>query len=278
MRQRTRPANWRRYVAWAVKSPISWADAGGRQIITPKYVGNRRLHGDRREATHQPPIGPCCSSACCGTAKSLGHGHLAVRRLCRNVHPAGAGHSRLTEGRRALWMELRPSLSWPEGPLEQALVPSPSWRPWDRGLARDRGSSPHALRRPGHPDHGAQQEDPAVPRLGTGSGRRRIQRLATANDRDRSVSDLSSALQRRFNTASSCLPASARESHRPGGWRNGRRHSACQKPTALGRSARGLVFRELRAGVTDEAHRPESPSSPPVDRRGISAPVIANGP
>lgn len=104
--------------------------------------------------------------------------------------------------------------------------------------------------------------------------------IATANDRDRGVNDLSAALTRRFNTVVLPLPADAEEEVR----------IVRERVTQLGRSLEmpadldGLdeirrvvtVFRELRSGVTDDGRTTiKSPSATLSTAEAIS--VMTNG-
>ena len=76
--------------------------------------------------------------------------------------------------------------------------------------------------------------------------------IATANDRDRGVNDLSSALKRRFNTVVLPLPASADEEVRIVSKRVAEMGSALALPVetpALDEIRRVVtIFRELRSG------------------------------
>ena len=88
------------------------------------------------------------------------------------------------------------------------------------GAARDggrpdragRGADPDALGRAGRADHHLVREDAADPRAGQElQAVRGFNVIATANDRDRGVNELSSALRRRFNTVVLPVPASAEQ-------------------------------------------------------------------
>jgi MoxR-like ATPase len=79
--------------------------------------------------------------------------------------------------------------------------------------------------------------------------------IATANDRDRGVNELSSALRRRFNAVVLPLPASLAEEVQIVQTRVAKQGRALQLPVeapALEQISRLVtIFRELRAGVTD---------------------------
>jgi MoxR-like ATPase len=80
--------------------------------------------------------------------------------------------------------------------------------------------------------------------------------IATANDRDRGVNDISSALRRRFNTVVLPLPATADEEIDIVNRRVDELGAALSLPdaSAAGDEIRRVVtvFRELRSGVTDD--------------------------
>jgi MoxR-like ATPase len=104
--------------------------------------------------------------------------------------------------------------------------------------------------------------------------------IATANDRDRGVNELSSALRRRFNTVVLPLPASEDEevdivSRRVG--QLGRALQLPELPTALDEIQRVVrVFRELRSGVTADGRTTlKSPSGTLSTAEAIS--VVTHG-
>ena len=104
--------------------------------------------------------------------------------------------------------------------------------------------------------------------------------IATANDRDRGVQDLSSALKRRFNTVVLPLPADPEEEVRIVRQRVEQLGSALQLPAeldALDEIRRVVtVFRELRGGVTEDGRTTvKSPSSTLSTAEAIS--VMTNG-
>ena len=90
--------------------------------------------------------------------------------------------------------------------------------------------------------------------------------IATANDRDRGVNDLSSALRRRFNTVVLPLPATEDEEVQIVARRVadlGRALELPDVPAAADEIRRVVrVFRELRSGVTEDGRtKVKSPSS-----------------
>lgn len=104
--------------------------------------------------------------------------------------------------------------------------------------------------------------------------------IATANDRDKGVNDLSSALRRRFNTVVLPLPATAEEEVtivRKRVQELGRALDLPAEPPALEEIRRVVtIFRELRDGLTaDGQARLKSPSSTLSTAEAIS--VINSG-
>ena len=80
--------------------------------------------------------------------------------------------------------------------------------------------------------------------------------IATANNRDRGVNDLSSALKRRFNTVILPPPATAEEEVRIVAARVGEHRAQLQlpgEPPGADQIRRVVtIFRELREGVTED--------------------------
>jgi len=104
--------------------------------------------------------------------------------------------------------------------------------------------------------------------------------IATANDRDRGINDLSSALRRRFNTVVLPLPASEDEEVDIVARRVeqlGQALELPEVPSALEEIRRVVtVFRELRSGMTaDQRTKLKSPSGTMSPAEAIS--VVTNG-
>jgi MoxR-like ATPase len=104
--------------------------------------------------------------------------------------------------------------------------------------------------------------------------------IATANDRDRGVNDLSSALRRRFNTVVLPLPATEDEEVGIVARRVeqlGRALELPELPSALDEIRRVVtIFRELRTGMTtDQRTRLKSPTGTMSPAEAIS--VITSG-
>ena len=97
--------------------------------------------------------------------------------------------------------------------------------------------------------------------------------IATANDRDRGINELSAALRRRFNTVVLPLPADADEEVAIVARRVAELGVALELPTvpAADEEIRRVVtiFRELRNGATEDGRTSlKVPSGTLVDRRG----------
>ena len=104
--------------------------------------------------------------------------------------------------------------------------------------------------------------------------------IATANDRDRGVNELSSALRRRFNTVVLPVPASADEEVEIVARRVaqlGKSLDLPEVPTAMEEIRRVVtVFRELRSGMTEDGRtKLKSPTGTLSTAEAIS--VITSG-
>lgn len=97
--------------------------------------------------------------------------------------------------------------------------------------------------------------------------RRGFNLIATANDRDKGVNELSSALRRRFNTVVMPLPASLEEEVKIVSTRSQATAEALQLPIKANDPATEItrlvtIFRELRSGKTEDGRtKLKSPSS-----------------
>ena len=138
----------------------------------------------------------------------------------------------------------------------------------DRQDRPHRGADPHPVRSAGHADHDPVGEDAADP----GAERARCRRakgfnvIATANNRDQGVNELSCALKRRFNTV--VLPVPARR----GG---GRDRRAARRRRSAGRWScrpRPAALEEIRRVVTD-LPRASRRRRPPTARPSSSRPA-----
>ncbi|WP_436762464.1 ATP-binding protein [Streptosporangium sp. V21-05] len=269
---RTRPPGWK-LSPWAVTAYI----LGDGDQITPKYIGPRRvvevavatLATDRALLLLGVP----------GTAKTWLSEHLAA---------AISGDSTLLVQGTAGTAEEAVRYGWnyarllAEGPSMEALTPSPVMRAMAEGrLARVE----ELTRMPSDVQDALitvlSEKTLPIPELNREiQATRGFNIIATANDRDRGVNDLSSALRRRFNTVVLPVPATAEEevdivSRRVG--QLGRSLELPETLTGLEEIRRVVtVFRELRAGVTEDGRtKVKSPSGTLSTAEAIS--VLTNG-
>ena len=277
---RQRPPGWR-LSPWAVVRYVMGGtagdDANDRVVITPKYVGQQRLveiavatlATDRALLLLGVP----------GTAKTWLSEHLAA---------AISGDSTLLVQGTAGTTEETLRYGWnyarllTEGPSREALVPGPVFRGMERGaivrveeLTRMPAEVQDALVTV------LSEKVLPVPELDTEiAARRGFNLIATANDRDRGVNELSSALRRRFNTVVLPLPASADEEIAIVSRRVrelGATLSLPDVPAAADEIARVVtIFRELRSGVTtDQRTSLKVPTGTLSTAEAIS--VVTNG-
>jgi len=249
--QHERPTNWR-LSPWAVVAYLMGDTLPDGTVITPKYVGRRRLieiavatlATDRALLLVGVP----------GTAKTWVSEHLTA---------AISGDSTLLVQGTAGTSEEHLRYGWnyarllAEGPSTAALVPSPVYRAMERGaivrieeLTRMPSDIQDALVTV------LSEKTLPVPELGgevqAAPG---FNLIATANDRDRGVNDLSAALRRRFNTVVLPLPADADEEVAIVQRRVAELGKALGLPAPAGADeVRRVVtiFRELRSGATED--------------------------
>jgi MoxR-like ATPase len=248
---RPRPANWR-LSPWAVVTYLLGGTAGD-TVITPKYVGSRRLievavatvATDRALLLLGVP----------GTAKSWVSEHLSA---------AISGDSTLLIQGTAGTAEEAIRYGWnyarllAEGPSEAALVSSPVMTAMRTGaIARIE----ELTRLPSDVQDALitvlSEKTLPVPELGIEvQARHGFNVIATANDRDRGVNDLSSALRRRFNTVVLPLPAGVDEEVGIVASRVADLGHTLELPPATDAIAEirrvVTVFRELRSGLTED--------------------------
>jgi MoxR-like ATPase len=247
---RPRPPNWR-LSPWSVVTYLLGGALPDGTAITPKYVGQRRLIEiavatlvtDRALLLLGVP----------GTAKTWVSEHLAA---------AISGDSTLLVQGTAGTPEESLRYGWnyarllAEGPSEAALVPSPVYRAMRAGrLVRVE----ELTRMPSEVQDALvtilSEKVLPVPELDTEvAAVQGFNLIATANDRDRGVNELSSALRRRFNTVVLPLPATTEEEMEIVARRVGELGAALALPDvpAAADEIRRVVtiFRELRDGVT----------------------------
>jgi MoxR-like ATPase len=256
-----RPPNWL-LSPWAVVTYVLGGKLDSGVEITPKYIGNRRLieiavatlATDRALLLIGVP----------GTAKTWLAEHLAAA-VCGNstlLIQGTAGTSE--EAIRYGWNYAR---LLAEGPSRGALVESPLMRAMQQGkLARVE----ELTRIPADVQDTLitilSEKTLPIPELNDeAQAIQGFNVIATANDRDKGVNELSSALKRRFNTVVLPLPDSAEEEVRIVQQRVNSLGRALELPAeapALEEIRRIVtIFRELRSGVTEDGKtKVKSPS------------------
>ena len=269
---RPRPPGWR----LSPSAVVTYLLGDGAKI-TPKYVGPRRLMEvavstlvtDRALLLLGVP----------GTAKTWVSEHMAA---------AISGDSKLLVQGTAGTAEEAIRYGWnyarllSEGPSEAALTPSPIMRAMQTGtIAR----LEELTRVPSDVQDALitilSEKTLPVPELNTEiQGQRGFNLIATANDRDRGVNELSSALRRRFNTVVLPVPASADEEVEIVARRVaqlGKSLDLPEVPTAMEEIRRVVtVFRELRSGMTEDGRtKLKSPTGTLSTAEAIS--VITSG-
>jgi MoxR-like ATPase len=274
---RERPPGWR-LSPWAVTTYLLGGTAADGTPVTPKYVGSRRLievavatlATDRALLLLGVP----------GTAKTWLSEHLAA---------AISGDSTLMVQGTAGTAEEAVRYGWnyarliAEGPSREALVPSPVMRAMSGGqLARVE----ELTRMPSDVQDALitilSEKTLPIPELGSETQAvRGFNVIATANDRDRGVNELSSALRRRFNTVVLPVPASAEEEVDIVTRRVAQLGRSIGLPEDLVHGADEIrrvvtVFRELRQGVTEDGRaKVKSPSGTLSTAEAIS--VVTSG-
>ena len=249
---RQRPPNWR-LSPWAVATYVLGGRLADGTEVTPKYIGERRLieiaiatlATDRALLLLGVP----------GTAKTWVSEHLSAAISGDSTllvqGTAGTGEEAIRYG----WNYAR---LLAEGPSRAALVPSPVMRGMEAGklvrveeLTRIPSDVQDALI--------TILSEKALPIAELGEevqAAKGFNVIATANNRDRGVNELSSALKRRFNTVVLPLPATPDEEVRIVRQRVEQLGRALELPAeapALEEIRRIVtIFRELRSGVTED--------------------------
>jgi MoxR-like ATPase len=273
---RTRPPNWN-LSPWAVTTYLLGGKLDSGFVISPKYIGSRRvieiavatLTTDRALLLLGVP----------GTAKTWVAEHLSA---------AIAGDSTLLVQGTAGTSEESIRYGWnyarllAEGPSLAALVPSPLMRAMQDGkIARVE----ELTRIPADVQDSLitilSEKTLPIPELGEEvQAVKGFNVIATANNRDRGVNELSSALKRRFNTVILPVPATADEEVEIVERRVASLGRALELPAekpALEEIRRIVtIFRELREGVTaDGKTKLKSPSGTLSTAEAIS--VVSQG-
>ncbi|MDO5499113.1 MAG: AAA family ATPase [Propionibacteriaceae bacterium] len=247
---RPRPASWR-LSPWSVVTYLMGGRLSDGTEITPKYIGSRRLMevATATLATDRALL----LLGVPGTAKSWVSEHLAA---------AVSGDSTLLVQGTAGTAEEALRYGWnyarllAEGPSAAAMVASPVMVAMRTGaIARIE----EITRVPADVADGLitvlSEKTLPVPELGTEvQAVRGFNVIATANDRDRGVNDMSSALRRRFNTVVLPLPATVQEEVDIVTRRVADLGRALELPEPAGAVAEirrvVTIFRELRGGAT----------------------------
>jgi MoxR-like ATPase len=273
---RQRPPNWR-LSPWAARTYLLGGKLSNGYIISPKYIGNARLieiavatlATDRALLLYGLP----------GTAKSWVSEHLAAAIMGDSTlliqGTAGADEAAIRYG----WNYARLLV---DGPSGEALVVSPMMRAMRDGkLARIE----ELTRIPAEVQDTLitilSEKTLPVPELNTEvQAQKGFNVIATANNRDKGVNEMSSALMRRFNTVVLPLPATMEEEVDIVDRRVAQLGRALELPAekpALEEIRRVVtVFRELRDGVTSDGKtKLKSPSGTLSTAEAIS--VMTNG-
>lgn len=274
--ERQKPANWQ-LSPWAVVTYLIGGKLDNGFQIKPKYIGQRRLMEiavatlatDRALLLLGLP----------GTAKSWVSEHIAA---------AISGDSTLLVQGTAGTAEESIRYSWnyalllAKGPSREALVASPIMRAMEAGsLAR----LEELTRVPADVQDTLisllSEKTLPIPELATEArAARGFNMIATANNKDRGVNDMSSALKRRFNTVVLPTPDSLDEEVSIVQMRVDSIGRALELPAeapALAEIRRIVtVFRELREGKTEDGKaKLKSPSGTLSTAEAIS--VVSNG-
>jgi len=270
--ERPRPPGWR-LSPWATVTYL----IGDGDAITPKYIGRRRLMElavatlvtDRALLLLGVP----------GTAKTWVGEHLAAAISGDSTLLVQGTSGIAEEAIRYGWDYAR---LLAHGPSREALVPSPVMRAMEEGrlvrieeLTRIPSDVQDALITI------LSEKTLPIPELGDeAQARKGFNVIATANDRDKGVNELSSALKRRFNTVVLPLPDDADEEVTIVAGRVEQLGAALDLPAEMDASGEirrvVTVFRELRSGMTQDGRtKLKSPSGALSTAEAIS--VTING-
>ena len=249
---RERPTNWA-LSPWAVVTYLMGGTLDNGFAVSAKYIGNRRLietavstlATDRALLLFGVP----------GTAKSWVSEHLAA---------AISGDSTMLIQGTAGTSEEQLRYGWnyaqllSKGPSKDALVPSPLMRAMEQGKT---ARVEELTRIPADVQDTLitilSEKSLPIPELGMETQAvRGFNVIATANNRDKGINELSSALKRRFNTVVLPTPATEEEEFAIVTKRVGEMGRALQlpgEPPALKEVRRVVqIFRELRNGQTED--------------------------
>jgi MoxR-like ATPase len=274
--ERPRPPNWK-LSPWAVATYLLGGKLDNGFVVAPKYIGNRRLieiaistlATDRALLLLGVP----------GTAKSWVSEHLAAAITGDSTMLIQGTAGTSEEAIRYGWNYAR---LLAKGPSHEALVPSPMMRAMQAGkLARVE----ELTRIPADVQDTLitilSEKTLPIPELNDEvQATKGFNVIATANNRDRGVNELSSALKRRFNTVILPVPETAEEEVEIVNTRVAALGRALELPAekpALEEIRRVVtIFRELRDGKTEDGKtKLKSPSGTLSPAEAIS--VVNSG-
>jgi MoxR-like ATPase len=273
---RPKPPNWK-LSPWAVATYVLGGEAPDGTPISPKYLGSRRLievaiatlATDRALLLLGVP----------GTAKTWLSEHLAAAISGDSTQLVQGTSGTAEESIRYGWNYAR---LLAEGPSPQALVASPILRSMETGgIARIE----ELTRIPSDVQDALitilSEKTLPIPELDSEvQARAGFNIIATANDRDRGVNDLSAALKRRFNVVILPLPDDAEDEVEIVRLRVEQLGQSLSLPADMENidEIRRVVtvFRELRDGVTGDGRtKIKSPSGTLSTAEAIS--VVTSG-
>jgi MoxR-like ATPase len=273
---RPRPPQWR-LSPWAVATYLLGGTLPDGTEVTPKYLGRRRvievavatLATDRALLLLGVP----------GTAKTWVSEHLAAAISGSSTLVVQGTAGTPEESLRYGWNYAR---LLAEGPTREALVPSPVMRAMQTGaLVRIE----ELTRIPADVQDSlitilSEKHLPIAELDSEVQARHGFNVIATANNRDKGVNDLSSALKRRFNTVVLPLPDTHEQEVEIVRTRVAALGASLRLPADLAELAEiervVTIFRELRSGVTaDRRTTVKSPSATLSTAEAIS--VMTSG-
>jgi MoxR-like ATPase len=273
---RPRPPQWR-LSPWAVRTYLLGGTLDDGTVVSPKYIGSAALI--ERAAVTLATDRALLLLGVPGTAKTWVTEHLAAAISGDSTRIVQGTAGTTEEAIRYGWNYAR---LLAEGPSEAALVESPVMTCMREGaIARIE----ELTRVPSEVQDTLisllSEKTMAVPELGIEQqARKGFNVIATANNRDKGVNDLSSALRRRFNTVVLPLPDNADQEVAIVAQRVGQLGEALELPAAppaVDQIRRVVtIFRELRDGVTEDGHtKLKTPSGTLSTAEAIS--VMTNG-
>jgi MoxR-like ATPase len=271
-----RPPNWK-LSPWAVSTYLLGGKLDNGFEVSPKYIGNKRLMEiaiatlttDRALLLYGVP----------GTAKSWVSEHLSAAITADSTLLIQGTAGTSEEAIRYGWNYAK---LLAEGPSRQALVDSPMMRAMNDGkIARVE----ELTRIPSDVQDTLitilSEKTLPIPELNSEvQANKGFNVIATANNRDRGVNELSSALKRRFNTVILPVPDTEAEEVEIVQRRVeslGRALELPAEPPALEEIRRVVtIFRELRSGITQDGKtKLKSPSGTLSTAEAIS--VVNSG-